>query len=752
MTFGRRSRQKKVNSLNSPDGEQFFVFSLGYRLTIWRGSLPFKYANNMKLLRGPIVFSIFAGVMLAAFWPQTDPSQKEMVLMQTVLRGLERYHYSPQTIDDDFSQKVFDLYLQNIDGAKRLFTKAEIDRLNAYRNKLDDQALAGDFTFFNLSQELLDAGLKKTQGFYREILAQPFDFNAKEEVELDGEKRQWAANDAELRDYWRRYLKYEALTRYVEATQEQEKSTDANAEKKTPEQLENDARTKVLEMFDRWYDRLFKLKRDERLSQYINAVTGIYDPHTNYFKPIDKENFDIRFSGRLEGIGARLMTEGDYTKVSEVVVGGPAWKGKELEENDVLLKVAQGDEEPVDIKGMLIDDVVQLVRGPKGTEVRLTIKKGDGTVKVISIIRDVVIFDERFAKSLILDGANDGERIGYISLPSFYADFENQDGRNCAEDVAAELEKLKTAGVDGIILDLRNNGGGSLRDVVKMSGYFIERGPIVQVKGRNQDAEVLSDTDPRVQYDGPVVVLVNNYSASASEILAAALQDYGRAVIVGSNSTFGKGTVQRFIDLDRVVSPAFTDVRPLGEVKLTTQKFYRINGGSTQLRGVTPDIVLPDSYHYITSGEKEENHALSWTEIKPVSYNQSVLRLDHLTEVKRRSQERQHNSAIFQQIDANARRFERQNDFSKYPVALNEYKALQAGIEAEAKQFENMFDAVVNPGVYNLPADLAAFEGDESKKARNKDFVDTTGKDVYIREAMMIIHDIIDLERLASRN
>lgn len=675
-----------------------------------------------------------------------------MVLMQTVLRGLERYHYNPPAIDDAFSRKVFGLYLENIDGAKRFFTQPDIDKMVVYETALDDQAQAGDFTFFNLSQELLRASMQKTQGYYREILAKPFDFSKQESVELDGEKREWAKNDAELRDYWARYLKYEALTRYVEALQTQEKSTDATVEKKTPAQLEQEAREDVLDMFDRWYDRLFKLKRDDRMSQYINAITGIYDPHTNYFKPIDKENFDIRFSGRLEGIGARLMTEGDYTKVTEVVVGGPAWKGKELEENDIILKVAQADEEPVDIKGMLIDDVVQMVRGAKGTEVRLTIKKGDGAVKVISIIRDVVIFDERFAKSLILEGANPGEKVGYLYLPSFYADFENPNGRNCAEDVAAELDKLKAQGVDGIILDLRNNGGGSLRDVVKMSGYFVERGPIVQVKARNQEPEVLSDVDPRVQYDGPVVVLVNNFSASASEILAAALQDYGRAVIVGSNSSFGKGTVQRFVDLDRVVSPAFTDVKPLGEIKLTTQKFYRINGGSTQLLGVTPDIVLPDNYHYITAGEKEEAYAMSWTEIKPVPYSQNVLRLTHLDEVKRRSQERMRTSSVFQQVDANARRFERQSKFSSYPLAQSEFTTLQERIETEAKAFENMFEQMVNPGVVNIPSDLPGMEGDESKLARNKDFIDVTSKDVYIREAIMILHDIIDLERLATRN
>lgn len=675
-------------------------------------------------LRGPIFYSLLAGLLLAAtavYWPQPDPAQKEMVLMQTIMRALDRYHYQPQSLDDDFSRRLYSLYLEEIDGSKRFFTQADVDQLRAHETQLDEQVQSGNFAFFDLSMQLLENGLNKTRSYYREILAQPMDFTANEAVELDGDKRNWAASDAELRDYWRRYLTYETLTRYVSAVKAQTEAGAEATETKTPAELESEARTEVLEMYDRFYDRLLKLKREDRLSQYLNAVTAIYDPHTNYFKPIDKENFDIRFSGRLEGIGARLMVDDDYTKVSEIVVGGPAWRGKQLAENDIIMKVAQGDEEPVDIKGMLIDDVVQLVRGPKDTEVRLTVKKVDGTIEVISIIRDVVILDEQFAKSLILEGAATGERIGYLYLPSFYADFENQNGRNCSDDVAAELEKLKTAGVDGIILDLRNNGGGSLRDVVKMSGYFIERGPIVQVKSRGQEAEVLMDVDSRVQYNGPLVVLVNNYSASASEILAAALQDYQRAVIVGSSSTFGKGTVQRFIDLDRIVSSAYADARPLGQIKLTTQKFYRIDGGSTQLRGVTPDIILPDNYHYITAGEKDQEFPLAWTEIRPADHNQNVLRMAHLEQIQQRSRQRLAGNPAFQQVDAYAQRLKRQRDLTSYPLALGEFQTLEEQMNQEAKAFENMFEEVVNPKVFNLEADLAGIQADESKNARNQD-------------------------------
>jgi carboxyl-terminal processing protease len=698
-----------------------------------------------------IFFSLFAVTLLTAYiYPQYSNEQKEAVLMQTLVSGMERYHYSPQDMDDDFSEKVYDLYLERMDGGKRFLTAKEVSQLKKHRQAIDDQINASEFTFFNLSQELMEKSLVRAQEYYRDILAKPFDFTTGGDVELDGDKREFSANEKELRQYWEQYLKYETLNRYADSLEKQEKGDEELAGKSKTE-LEAEARADVLQMFDRWFDRLVKLDREDRLTQYFNAFTGVFDPHTNYYKPIDKENFDIRFSGKLEGIGARLITEGDYTKVTEVVVGGPAWKGKELEANDIITKVAQEGEDPVDIKGMVIDDVVSQIRGSKDTRVILTVKKVDGTEQDITITRDIVILDERFAKSLIIDGQAPGEKIGYLSLPSFYADFQDRNGRHCAEDVAKEIEKLKNVGVDGIVLDLRNNGGGSLRDVVKMSGFFIEKGPIVQVKSREYEPEVLLDVDPSVQYDGPLVVMVNNFSASASEILAAALQDYGRAVIVGSNSTFGKGTVQRFIDLDRTVR-GFEDVKPLGQVKLTTQKFYRIDGGSTQLRGVTPDIILPDNYAYIETGEKEEQYPMPWTEIAAVDYDQKVLNMTQLDQVEARSKARIAKSDVFGKVQENAARMQKLRNLTTYPLDLEAYQGLQAARAKDAERFENLFDEVVNPSARNLEVDLPVFEADESKKARNEDFLKAVNKDVYIHEVLSIMHDIIELERIAIKD
>lgn len=707
--------------------------------------------------RGPIYFSVIVVAILAfAVYPRYDGAQKESILIQTLMRSLDRYHFNPVETNDEFSRKAFDLYLDDLDQGRRFFTQQDVDKMSLFREELDDQARQGAFDFFDLSQDFLKAGLEKTQGYYREILSEPFDFTVHEEITLGDEDEPFSADDATLREYWRKYLKYETLNRFSTLMEEQEEAAakepaegEEAVEIKTEAELEAEAREELLKLYDRWYDRLLKVKREDRLSQYINALTSVYDPHTTYFKPIDRDEFNMRISGRVgfEGIGARLSKKGDYINIVEIIVGGPAWKGKELQENDLITKVRQYDEkEALDIKGMEVEDVVEHIRGKKGTKVVLTVKKPEGTVEDIVIERDVIILEESYAKSLLLPGVEEEERIGYIYLPSFYADFEDRNGRFCAEDVSKEIDKLKSENVDGIILDLRNNGGGSLREVIKMSGLFIEEGPIVQVKGRNEPAEVLSDTDESVQYDGPLVVLVNHRSASASEILAAALQDYGRAIIVGSNSTFGKGSVQRLMDLDRYL-PGFSEVKPLGELKLTTDKYYRIDGGSVQLRGVTPDVILPDDYHFTKVGEKDQDYPLAWTEIEPAKYDQNVYKLRKLDKIRKLSQERVSENPTFDRVLDNAKRLKAQLEFDTYPLALTDYRQFEAGIEQEAELFEDLYEGIVNPGVINLALDLETIKDDEGKVERNKNFVEGVSKDIYIREAVNILHDVLTLEK-----
>ena len=691
--------------------------------------------------RGILLALVAAAALFFAFYPPVNNAQKEAALMQSLLTDLNYYHYNPLELDDELSEKMYDLFIDRIDGGRRWLTQADVDQLAVYKHQLDDDAQQANFTFLDLSIQLQEAGIEKTQAWYREILAQPFTFDSDETIEVDPEKKPFAKDDAELRRYWEEAMKWETMTRLAEKLEKKAKG-DEDFKDKTEAELEAEAREDVLEVFDSWYTRLEKRKRSDHLSLYLNTFTNVFDPHTEYYEPIDKQNFDIGMSGRLEGIGARLQTDGEYTKVSEIIVGGPAWKAGELSEEDKIMKVAQDDEpEWTDITGMVINDVVQLIRGKPGTKVRLKIKKADGSTEEISIVRDVVILEEGFAKSLLIDQGE--QTVGYIRLPKFYADFQDRNGRRCAEDIAIELEKLKKAGVDGIILDLRNNGGGSLRDVVTMGGYFIEEGPIVQVKSRGRQPEVLTDDDPTVQYNGPLIVMVNQFSASASEILAAALQDYVRAIIVGTGeSTFGQGTVQRFFDLDAVVR-GNNDLKPLGNVKLTVQKFFRVNGGSTQLKGVTPDIILPSNWSYIETGEKEEEYPMQWTQIEPVEYGQRVYSLAGLPKIRERSAARIRSSEVFQQVYEHARKVKQQRDDTNHRLNLAAYQAENEAWEAETEAYEKLFEAEVVTGVSNLPVDVADIEADESKKARNDEWISDVKKDVYLQETLNIMRDMI---------
>ncbi len=696
---------------------------------------------NMKL-RGSLFFSLIIGALVlgAAYLPSTNNADKETVLIQTIIEGLNQLHYAPQKINDDFSGKAYKLYLDRVDGARRWLTKSDVEQLEGYELRLDDEVNAANYEFFNKSVELLKAGRTKSQGYYREILEKPFDFDKEEDYEFGKEDKPFAKDDTELYEYWRKVLKYETLTRLSTKLKEQSKSEEVDA--KSFEELEKEAREATLETFDKWYDQISKDKRSDFLNNYLNAITNVYDPHTGYFLPKDKENFDISMSGTLEGIGARLQTDGEFTKVISIVTGGPAWKQKELETDDLITKVSQEGEEPVDVTGFRIDDVVKLIRGKKGTTVMLTVKKIDGSMQDIPIERDVVIMEEGYAKSAIINLENVTDNVGYIRLPRFYADFNRRGGRSCATDIAKEIEKLKAENVKGIILDLRDNGGGSLRDVVKMSGLFIEEGPIVQVKARGRNPEILEDNDSRVQYDGDLIVMVNSYSASASEILAAALQDYGRAVIIGAGeSTFGKGTVQRFFDLDRAIRDA-NEVKPLGEVKLTIQKFYRVNGGSTQLKGVVPDIVLPNRFTYIDTGEKQHDFPMEWTEIEPVSYSQEVTKLDNLPALKAASMARVSNHETFKLVDESAKYLKEQRESSSFSLNLKNFEAQKLEREKIADKYDDMMVKIEGLAVTNLPGELEKLADDESKTARNEEWLKNLSKDIYLEEALHVMKDM----------
>jgi carboxyl-terminal processing protease len=477
----------------------------------------------------------------------------EDLLVRVILENLKNFHYAPVEIDDTFSEKAFDNYLEMIDGNKRFLIQSDIDELSKYKLTIDDESRNGTYNFLNRSVEILEQRQIEVQLITKELLSKPFNFDLTETVEF-GDDVKYAQNKEELKEKWRLYLKYNVMLRLASAIDVQEKaieSKDTSYKIETLDSLEFKARQGVQKTHDEWFERITKMERKDRLNVYVNALTAVFDPHTNYFPPADKENFDIRMSGKLEGIGASLQEKDGYIKVVKIIAGSPSALQGELKENDVILRVAQGKEESVDIVNARIDDAVKLIRGKKGTEVRLTVKKPDGTTKVIPIIRDVVVLEETYAKSAIVND-KDNKKVGYIYLPSFYADFSGQGGRTSWKDVKAEIEKLKDEGVEGIILDLRNNGGGSLGDVVEMGGLFIPEGPVVQVKARGEAPYIMKDNNKSVTWDGALVIMVNSFSASASEIMAAAMQDYKRAVILGAGSTHGKGTVQRFIELNQI--------------------------------------------------------------------------------------------------------------------------------------------------------------------------------------------------------
>ena len=398
-------------------------------------------------------------------------------------------------------------------------------------------------------------------------------------------------------------MKFLVLERYADLREQREKNKGKEGYvAKTDADLEKEARERVQKIMDRSYDRLKRKFDDEdSFNAYVNTITETMDPHTTFFPPVEKRYFDEQMSGRFFGIGASLREEDGNIKIATLLTGSPAWKSGEITAGDFIIKVAQGKEEPVDITGFIVEDAVKLIRGKKGTEVRLQIRKSDGVIKTVTLVRDEIVQDETFAKSAVINTPKG--KIGFIYLPEFYADFDNPKGARCSDDVRKEVIRLKEQKVDGIIIDLRNNGGGSLYDVVQMVGFFIEDGPIVQVKDRDGKPQVYRDRDKTVLYDGPLGVMVNEFSASASEIFAAAIQDYNRGIIIGSTTTYGKGTVQRNIGLDKTLG-ILEPNSELGTIKLTLQKFYRINGGSTQLRGVSSDIALPDVLEYSPLREK----------------------------------------------------------------------------------------------------------------------------------------------------
>ncbi|GGE99612.1 carboxy terminal-processing peptidase [Flavobacterium limi] len=696
--------------------------------------------RNYKILIAVLCLSVvlFAFKVNADKTVDPDPN-KDKMLLEILAFVIEKGHYNPPVVDDEFSKGIFKDYIEALDPSKRFFLQSDIDEFKQYELMLDDQFINKDLTFFNLTYTRLMKRMEESKKRYKIILAQPFNYNVDETFNADYEKIPYAKNTAEINERWRMQIKLSTLSSLVtkQKLEEDKKKTDPSYKVKSFEALEKETRESSLKSLDESFGNIKDLDKGDWFSVYVNSIMTRFDPHTSYFAPEEKDRFDVNISGKLEGIGARLTKKNDFTQIDELISGGPAWKGKELEAGDLILKVGQGKEEPVDVVGMRLDDVVKKIKGHKGTEVRLTVKKVDGTIKVISIIRDVVEIEETYAKSSIVE--KNGLKYGVIYLPKFYIDFENKDGRDAGKDIAQEVERLKQENISGIVLDVRDDGGGSLSTVVDIAGLFIEEGPIVQVKSAGKKKEVLYDKDKKIEWDGPLVIMVNSFSASASEILAAAIQDYKRGVIIGSKQTYGKGTVQTVIDLNQFVRNS--EYGDFGALKATAQKFYRINGGSTQLEGVKSDVVMPDRYAYLKMGERDMDNAMPWDKIDPANYNVWNSN-ENFNQAIANSKLRIAQNPQFKLIEDNAKWIDVKNKENTYSLNIKNFKATQEQVESEGKKYKPIADYKNNLVFKSLPYENLEIAKDASLKEKREAWHQALAKDVYVEEALNVLDDL----------
>ena len=668
----------------------------------------------------------------------SDP-EKDKILVYVLKNILTRGHFVVKDMNDDFSEQVFTSFIEGLDPSKRYFTQKDLKEFSKFKYEIDNQLLKDDVSFYNLVYSSFTDKIKNAKSYYGELLAQPFNFKKKETIDIDYDKVSFAKNENELINYWRKQLKLNVLSRVQDKLEKQEVKIekDKNFQKKSFTNLEEEARTDVLKSMDELYLRIEELEHEDWFSTFLNSVVGAFDPHTTYMAPRIKERFDQDMSGKLEGIGARLLKKGIYTEIFELVSGGPAWQQGELEAGDIILEVAQGDKEPLEIVGMRLDDAIKFIKGKKGTEVRLTVKKKlDGSTKVISIIRDVVELEETFVKSTVVE--KEGKKYGLIDLPRFYIDFSDISSRDSAKDMEKEIERLKGENVSGLLIDLRNNGGGSLKTAIEIAGLFITKGPVVQVKYRGQEPIVKNDTDAQMQWEGAVVVLVNELSASASEIFAAAMQDYGRAVIIGGNQTYGKGTVQSVIPINNFYPKYEED---LGAIKMTIQKFYRINGGSTQIEGVYSDIAMPNRYSYMKFGERDLEGALIWDKVPQANYTKTNS-YENFTHVINESKDRIASDSKFKLINEYAQWLKTNQKNTSYSLNLKDFSKESKLLENGSKKYTDAFKYKSDLSFQSPKYEFPLIKKDSVLADKRNAWHKNLAKDIYVAEALNVLKEL----------
>ncbi len=685
-------------------------------------------------------------------------------LLSTVGRLLESEHYSPKVIDDKFSKEVFDAYLKTLDPEKNILLQTDIDSLKVFATSIDDEIHGAAIQFEPAANAIYERRAKEIKAIFESIIDKPFDFTTDDSLMVDTDKMSYASNEAERVKRWNQAIKYKVLDRYVSLIEDREKHAKAKAIAdtskikdtvkdnfivKTDVALEADARATIKKNYIKRFSLLEKtFDKEKRFESFLNTITGLMDPHTDYFAPVEKRSFTEQMSGTFYGIGAQLTQDDNGVKIASIQPGGAAWKSGLLVVNDVIVKVAQGAEEPVDVTGYETTEAVKLIRGDLGTEVRLTVRKPDGTNKVVSLIREKIVLDEGFARSAVIQNGN--EKIGYILLPDFYADFEREDGARCSKDIAKEVEKLKAEKVKGIIIDVRYNGGGSLYEVVQMVGMFIDKGPVVQIRSKEGKSQILSDETPGILYDGPLVVMVNEFSASASEIFAAAIQDYKRGLIVGSTSSYGKGTVQRNVAFGKPLD-AMGIQTEYGAVKLTFQKFYRVTGSSTQRKGVVPDVVFPDDYEFLKYREKDNPSALPWDEMERAKYAPWTSSNEIATIALKANNKIKNDTAAIR-FKKNLQWVSAQVDKS-VALEINKYRQYKKEIQNVIQQNENILKLKTPMTVTALKADYDKFYNnpDKSKQDRYQAWLKMVAKDIQVSESSKLLTEFAKPNLIAKK-
>jgi carboxyl-terminal processing protease len=702
-----------------------------------------KFKFNKLLLFIPLTTLAFC------FNSPKDDDQKMSTIMISVKNTLSYLHYSPKPMNEAFSQDVYKQYFEMVDPSKRYFLASDMKDFSQYKTKLADYLTNGDLTFYKATVDRLYQRVDEIDLMTQDIFTKPINLDENDSLIIEPKEKVNPANKEEQYKEWKRYIKYNILQEMATLTdkeQAQKEKKDSvqkfhlkdtiKLETLTPEAKKIKATKEVKDLVTDTFRRFKKRKKMNWFTVYMNAYTQVFDPHSNYFSPKDKEDFDSSFSGQFIGIGAIIQEKKGNIYLGELVTGAPAWKSKQLSEGDKLLKIrSQPNQDAVNVVGMLADEAVQLIRGKKGTPVTLTVEKKDKSIKDVTLIRDEITIEDTFARGLSIQYKN-GKKYGYINLPSFNANFNDPKGRNASDDIKAELIKLKAQKVDGIILDLRNNGGGSLTEVGDIMGLFMNGGAYVQVKDGDGKIQTLKDKSTSPIWTGPLVIMQNELSASASEILTGAMQDYGRAVIIGSPQSYGKGTVQTFVDLNRFLNTS----DDYGSLKLTIQKFYRITGESTQIKGVNSDISLKDFFTGSEIGERFSDYALPWDKIPATSFQK--MNIFNVAALQKASEERIKNNANYKLLQESTDWKDKLDKEKSITLNENKFMALMEKRKAELKVFkplekyDNKLSFIINPD------EVLKEKTDTTFAKKTKAWTKNLSRDFYLDEAVNIVSEM----------